>query len=87
MVNVPVRLPLEVGAKTTLIVHLAPAGTEAPHESVCVKLGPTAILLMVSGAAPALVSVIVCGALVVPTGCLANVRVKGERAAAGPVSP
>jgi len=41
------------------------------------------MLLSVSGAAPELVSVIVCAALVTPTGCEAKVRVVGEGDATG----
>ena len=76
-VRVAVRLPVAVGLKTAVSVHEPPAGTVMPTHwsSVMLKSSgstpPCRSPLMNSGDPPVLVSVIVCGALVVPTSCVA----------------
>src|SRR2546427_1397287 len=91
MVMAPARVPMAVGAKLMLIVQLAPAARLPPFAQVVpdagVKspLGAT-MVRMVNVALPVLVSVTVCGALIVPSGWLANVRLTGDRFTAGPVS-
>jgi len=69
MVTVPVRVPVVVGVKSTLIVQLAPAATEDPQvpEPAKAKSPPIVRLLMVSVAFPVLLSVTACTALAVPT--------------------
>jgi len=69
MVTVPVRVPVVVGAKSTLIAQLAPAATEDPQvpEPAKAKSPPMVRLLIVSVAFPVLLSVTACAALAVPT--------------------
>jgi len=69
MVTVPVRVPVVVGVKLTLIVQLAPAATEDPQvpEPEKAKSPPIVRPLIVSVAFPVLVSVTACAALAVPT--------------------
>ena len=67
-VIVPVRLPAAVGAKAIAMEQWAPAGKEAPQVFVCEKSPVAEILLMLSAAEPAFVSVTVCAGLAVPTG-------------------
>ena len=66
MLTTPVRVPVAVGVKVTLIWQLALAAS-GPTQPVAAKspLAPT--LLMLSGAVPVFVSVTVCEELVVPT--------------------
>lgn len=79
MVSVPVRVPVAVGVKVTLISQLAPAATEAPQVLVSAKSPLTATLLMVNGALPVFVRVTVCGALVMPMPWLLKLRPVRER--------
>ena len=62
-VTAPVRVALAVGAKLTLIVQLEAAASELPQVLICAKslaLAPvTAMLVMLKGALPVLVTVIV----------------------------
>src|SRR5438128_5108384 len=67
MVRVPVRAPSAVGLNVTVIVQLAPADTLAPQSFVWVKSPVIVTLVIASGALPLLVSVMLCGGLVVPT--------------------
>ena len=69
MVTAPVRVPVVVGVKSTLIAQLAPAATEDPHvpEPAKAKSPPIVRPLIVSVAFPVLLSVTACAALVVPT--------------------
>ena len=67
MVIAPVLVPRAVGAKVTLIVQLAPAATEPAQVFVWAKSPLLVIPVMLSRAAPVLVNVTVCTALVVPT--------------------
>src|SRR5439155_59393 len=88
MVTVPVRVPVVVGVKLTLIVQLAPAATavpQVPSPSIATESPLIVMLLIVSVAFPVLVSVTDCVALVVPTAWLAKVNEAGERLATGPV--
>jgi hypothetical protein len=64
-VIVPGWLPVAVGVNVTLIVQFAPAATEVPQVLVWAYCALTAMLVMLSAAAPPLVSVTVCAALVV----------------------
>src|SRR5437764_1435404 len=77
----PVRLPTEIGAKTTLMVQLAPAPSDVPQLLVWLKSPATVSEVIVSAVFPLLVSVMVCAALEVPTSCEAKVRDEGENAA------
>jgi hypothetical protein len=70
----PVRAPRAVGVKVTLIVQEAltasvvdPVGQLLVWAKSPEFVPPSAMLLMLSGAVPVLVTVIVCAALVVPT--------------------
>jgi hypothetical protein len=76
-----------VGVKVTLIVQLAPAATLAPQVLVWAKSPLAATLEMFRAALPVLVSVTVCGALVVPTFVPVNVRVVGARLTTGASCP
>jgi len=69
MVTVPVRFPVVVGVKLTLIAQLAPAPTEDPQvpEPEKAKSPPIVRLPIVRVAFPVLVSVTACAALAVPT--------------------
>src|SRR5579864_4860100 len=71
--SVALRVPVAVGLKLTLSVHVAPGATAAPRQP---SLGTTksdgsgpmsCALVTLSGPSPVLVMVRVCGALVVPT--------------------
>ena len=67
----------------TLMVQLAPAATESPQVLVWAK-GPVRVILSeLRAALPVLVSVIVCGALLVETVCAENVRLVLERFTTG----
>jgi hypothetical protein len=82
-----VRVPVAVGWKVTLIVQLAPAATLDPQLFVCAKsLGfvpASAMLEMFKSALPALVRVMVWGALKAPMGWLSIVMLVVERLGAG----
>ena len=85
-VSVPVRVPEVVGINVTLMVQLAPAATELPQLLVWAK-SPLALMAVILRAAlPELLSVTVCGALVVPCAWLPKVRLTGERPATGPLA-
>jgi hypothetical protein len=68
-----VRVPVPLGLKVTLIVQLAPAATLAPAQVLTVSgkslalFPPSGVPEIVSVAVPLLVTITVCGALVVPT--------------------
>jgi hypothetical protein len=89
MLTAAVRVPLAVGVKVTLIVHLAPAATELPQVLVWAKspavVPVIVILAMLRAALPVLLRVAVWAALVVLTDWRAKVRLVGERLAAGAV--
>ena len=86
-----VRVPLAVGLKVALIVHLAPA---ARLVTAVVGLCEVAGIGARQGDAgdaqrpqlPVLLRVTTCAALAVPTAGLENDRVLGERLVAGPVA-
>ena len=59
MVSDPVAPPAAVGVKVTEKVQFDPAVTELPQVFVWAKLGLIETLLMVRGAVPGLLSVIV----------------------------
>ena len=78
MMNVPDRVPGAVGVNVMLIGQFAPAAREAPQGLEATAKSPTVcIFVMFKAAPPELVKVTVCGALVVPTGSDANVRLVG----------
>jgi hypothetical protein len=85
MLSVPVRAPVPVGAKVTLIVQLLPAAREGPPPLVSLKSPLEVMLVMVKAATPLFVSVTVCAALVVPTIWLLKVRLVGASTTSGPV--
>jgi len=67
-VNVPVRVPLAVGAKAIATVHPTPLPSIAPHVfAVIVKSPVTAIVPSVAVTPPVFDTVINCVALVAPT--------------------
>jgi hypothetical protein len=87
IVTAPVRVPVAVGAKVTLSVQ-KPAGGMVlgltAQSLVCAK-SPLATMLTISRAlVPMLLSRAFCTALVVPTGCGANVKLDGFNARPGP---
>jgi|ERR1017187_2025614 hypothetical protein len=63
----PLRVPVAVGVKVTLIVQLAPASTEVPQLFICVKSPLGTMLVMVSVSFPVLESVTLCAVLGEPT--------------------
>jgi hypothetical protein len=67
MLTVPVRVPVVVGLKVTLMVQLAPAARVDPQLLLWAKSPLIATLLIVKLVDPVLVRVEVCAALVVPT--------------------
>lgn len=79
MVMAPLRVPAAVGPKTTRIAQLAELAKPLPQLLVWAKSPVAAMLVMVKGAVPVLVSVTVCEVLVVPMGWLAKFKALGER--------
>jgi hypothetical protein len=65
--SVPLRVPVAVGLKVTVIGQLAPAASVLGQVLVWAKSPLAVIDVIVSGPVPVLLSVTVCGALVVPT--------------------
>jgi len=84
-VSEPVREPVAVGAKVTLIVHDELAARPEPQVLVSEKSPLTVMLEIASVALPGLLRVTLCGLLLVPTACEANTKDVGERLAAGAV--
>jgi hypothetical protein len=82
-VKVPVSVPLAVGAKVTLIIHVEPAATPFPQLSVSAKSPLVEMPVICKGAVPLLERATVCGALTVPTLWLPKFRLVGESDAAG----
>src|SRR5208282_1016136 len=82
-VTVPVRLPVVFGASVTLMAQLAPAVSVAPQVLVSAKFALTAILVIVSGAVPVLVSVMSRGSLVEPSSSSPKVKLFAEKATLG----
>jgi len=83
IVSVPVRVPLAVGVKVTLSVHVEPAATPGVQLSVSAKSPLIDTPVICKGAVPLLESVTVCGELVVPTVWLPKVKLVGEGVATG----
>ena len=79
----PVRVPVAVGLKVTLIVQLAPAATLVPQVLVSEKSPVVEMLVMLRVAVPVLVSVTVSAALLVPSTVTGKVRLVGESVTAG----
>lgn len=80
IVSVPVRLPVAVGVNVTLIVQLAPAANDAPHDVGSAKSPEALTAEMVIELVVPFFSVTVLAALVVesawfPKGRLAGVTV------------
>ena len=69
MVTLPVRVPVAVGLKLTLVVQLVPAASEVPQVPSPAKAKSPLIVspLIVMVVVPELASVENCAALVVPT--------------------
>ncbi len=67
IVTEPMRVPVAVGVKLTLMVQLAPAAIDVPQLLLCEKSPPTTMEEMFSVALPVLLSVTLCAALAVPT--------------------
>lgn len=72
--TVPLRLPVVVGTKVTLMAQFAPAASVEPQVFVWAKFAPAEILAIVSAAVPELVSVMTKGWLAVPTTSSPNVK-------------
>jgi hypothetical protein len=97
MFNVAVRVPVDVGVNSTLIVQLAPAarvpcsglhiagefGSGTPKSAVFVPVIVKAVKVTVP--VPVLVTVTPCGALVVPTVCELKVKLVGASVTVDPV--
>ena len=68
-VTAPVRVPVVVGVKFTLVVQLVPGASEVPQvpNPARAKSPLGVMLLIVMVVLPVLVSVETCAALVVPT--------------------
>src|SRR5581483_2501387 len=69
IVSVPVRLPVDVGVKSTEIWQFAPAARLVPQLFVCAKSPLVPIDVMASASAPVLVIAMTCGGEVVLTIC------------------
>jgi hypothetical protein len=65
--KVPDAGPMYTGPKVTLIVQEPEAATLLPQLFAWLNIGGIAMLVVVSGALPVLLSVTGCGALEVPT--------------------
>src|SRR5579871_1531382 len=66
---VPWTVPFFVGEKVALIVHVAPAATEEPQVEVTANSALALTEAILNAVVPVLVSLTVCGLLVVPTAC------------------
>ena len=82
-VMMPVREPVAMGTKATLIVQDAFAARLVPQVLVSEKSPPAAMLEIARVALPGLLSVTLCGLLLVPNACEANVKEVAESLAAG----
>ena len=67
MLSAPLSVPVVVGVNVTEIWQIPPAAMPCPQVFDSLKLPETEIWLIVSAAPPLLVSVTICGELVVPT--------------------
>jgi hypothetical protein len=79
IVIVPVCVPVAAGVNVTLMVQFVPAATDVSQVLVCAYCVLAVMLVMLNAALPALLSVMTCPALVVPTSWVANVRLVGEK--------
>ena len=78
------RVPVCVGRNSTWTVQVAPTAIAGPMQlPVSLKSPVGAICVMVSGALPEFVTVILCAALAVATACAAKVRLVGLSVIAG----
>lgn len=77
-VRLPLRAPLAVGVKVTLMVHEALAFKELPQLLVCANGAPAAIEVMVRVPLPLLVRVTTCTDDVPPMGSGPNTKLVGE---------
>jgi hypothetical protein len=87
MLNVPVREPVAVGLKVTLMAQFALVARLAGQLLVCEKSPLAEIVLIVSAFVPQLVNVTICAVLVVPTFWPVNVKLPGETQAATGTGP
>lgn len=85
MVSVPLRAPVAVGVKITLIVQAVPGATVAAQLLVWLKSPLATIAETLSMASPVLVRVTDCAALPVLTSWAANVSEEAERLATGAI--
>src|SRR5258706_999703 len=83
-VTVPAMVPVTVGARLKVIVHLLPALRREPQVLVSMYTLFTAMLVIVSVVVPVLVLVTFIPALVVLMICCGKVRLVGEKVTAGP---
>ena len=65
MLTVPVRVPVCVGVKVTLMMQLAPLASELPQVLVWAKSPLATMLVTLKDVVPAFVNVTLCAALVV----------------------
>ena len=86
--NAPVKIPLDMGVKTTPVEQLAPAPRLVP-QVFCARLnGPeTASAKPLATVPPVLVIVTDCGALPCPSACAANVSCAGLALSPAPACP
>ena len=83
IVTAPVRVPVVVGVKVTLMVQLDPAVT-APGQLLLWAKSPVAAMLeIVRSAVPVFVNETVCAGLVEPTFWLEKVKLVGESRTVG----
>jgi energy-converting hydrogenase Eha subunit A len=66
MVTVPLRVPVVVGVKVTVIQQLPPAATDAPQLFVWAKSSVATMLETKRGPVPVLLRYTNCGGLVLP---------------------
>ena len=85
-VIVPGWLPVAVGVNVTLMVQFAPAATDVPQVLLCAYCVLAAMLVMLSAVLPMLLSVTVCGPLVVPDAWLPKLTLFEDRLTTGPAA-
>src|SRR5581483_2175306 len=85
ILSVPVRVPVAVGSKVTLMVQLAPAPTELPQVLVCAKSPLVPMLVMLKEAVPVFLRVTGRAELVVPSPWAGNVKLVADKLTAGAV--
>lgn len=82
-VSVPFRGPVVAGVNVTSRLQLAPTSRFAPQSPLCAKFSLMAMLVMLSVASPALESISVWAALVMPTFRVPKSRLVAERPTTG----